>query len=713
MDADDNVPLALRRERRSNFGVRVKTEPDTLPEIKTPRRGGNGKRKVRFSDPGLSSNSGLTPMLRRTTLFSTPSSRRRASNPSTTTRHNGPSVPSSPSRQVNGSQCIRHVLDGRVERRLRRSALRTALDQLDSKHQRNAGQARSQITHLKNELRARDREIYELQNATIMVDTDRVWDLERQVDDLQRELREAQDQQQQQREKTTFVDWTMAARDPFEEGSRSHMDMDFGYDGEDEDMFGDATVAQLACSTPSRARHSFPTPPATSPVLPGLATPSSHHPRLNLHIPSTPASVHTHAGVQASLPDPELQARQAELESLQRETRKLTATLDSYKQLTERLSQRLPQLPSADNEPQVTASTGDNVELQVEALLQSLSDRTSSLTGLTATISSLGFPGKDASEMLTSLSAAFRTARLELEYLTPGEITLPLTSHGAEVLDLVLVQLRDLARKVKEGDEAVDEYHAIELNLRQQLDARVSAMDDLRADLTKATGLVGDKDAKIQELEVGNDRLKGAVEGYVRDMAELERLVERMEGEASEKDKTLSERQVTITDLETRLKDATSRASDLQDELEVAQATRKKHLAAVNRRSGEALALRDARVAELRDEIDRVNNALRDAHERIRRLRVDRGSVEDENRSLRGVVDGMKGELQRVLRMSEELLGGRGGEPGEPSVEDDGGDKSISPGNLLSGKLARRSSGRKRRRYDSGLGFLDEDVVDM
>ena len=712
MDADANVPLALRRERRSNFGVRVKTDPDTLPEIKTPRRGNGKKRTVRFSDPGPSGNSGLTPMLRRTTLLNTPSSRRRASTPCTT-------VPSSPSRQASEVQCLRHVLDGRVERRLRRSALRTALDQLDLKHQRSAGQARSQITHLKSQLRARDREIYELQNATIVVDTDRVWDLEKQVDELQKELQEAQDQhrrqQQQQQEKSTFVDWTMAARDPFEEGSRSHVDMDFDYDGEDEDMFGDATVAQLACSTPSRARHSFPTPPATSPMLPAPATPSSHRPRLHLHLPATtPTSALAHAGVQASLPDPELQAREAELESLQRETGKLTATLDSYKQLMERLGQRLPQLPSTtDGEtPQATtASSGDNVELQVEALLQSLSDRTSALTGLTSSISSLGFPGTDASEMLTSLSAAFRTARRELEYLTPGEVTLPLTSRGAEVLDLVLVQLRDLARRVKEGDDAVDEYHAIELNLRQQLDARVSAMDDLKSGLTRATGLLGDKDARIQELEVGNDRLKGAVEGYIRDMSELERLVERMDAEACEKDKTLDKRQETITSLETLLKDATNRASDLQDELEVAQASRKKHLAAVNRRSGEALALRDARVAELRGEIDRVNGALREAHERIRRLRVEQGSVEDENRSLRGVVESMKGELQRVMRMSEELLGGGGGEePAEPSVEEG---KSVASGNLLSGKLARRSSGRKRRRYDSGLGFLDEDEVDV
>ena len=656
-------------------------------------------------------------MIRRTTLATTPS-RRRASTPCHQARPSGPEVlDSSPPQRANGDQCLRHVLDGRVERRLRRAALRTALDKLDAKHQRSSDHARSQINQLRAELRARDREIYELHNATIVVDTDRVWELEQQVDRLQRELQDAQDRHQ--REATTFVDWTMAARDPFED--REHTEMDDRYDGEDEDedMFGEATVAQLACSTPSRARASFPTPPATSPLmLPGPRTPSSPSHRHTTDMLPTPTSAPMHAGVQACLPDPEQQVRQAELESLQRETKKLSATLESYKQLMSRLNQRLPGLPSAeDDEGQAPPSAEEAVERQVESLLQSLSDRTSTLSALKDSISSLGFPGKDVSEMLTSLSAAFRTARLELEYLTPGEITLPLTSHGAEVLDLVLVQLRDLARRVKEGDDAVDEYHAIELNLRQQLDARVSAMDDLKADLTKAEIIQGDKDTRIRELEVANDRLKGAVQGYVRDMAELERLVERMEKDASEKDATLAERQGTITSLETQLSEATARASELKDELEVAQACRKKHLAAVNRRSGEALALRDARVAELRGEIDRVNGALREAHERIRKLRVDNGGIEDENRSLRAAVEGMKGELQRVMRMSEELLEERtqGSTTDDLGVDDASGDGSVVSGGLLSGRLARRSSGgkRKRRRYDSGLGFLDEDEVDV
>ncbi|KAK7210847.1 hypothetical protein V2G26_018025 [Clonostachys chloroleuca] len=305
--------------------------------------------------------------------------------------------------------------------------------------------------------------------------------------------------------------------------------------------------------------------------------------------------------------------------------------------------------------------------------------------------------------MLTSLATSFRAARLELEYLTPGEITLPLTSRSAEVLDLLLVRLRELARKVKEGDDAIDEYHAIELSLRKQLDSRVSVMDDLKADLANKEGQVASKTDNIKELEVANDRLKGAVEGYLRDISQLEQLVERMESESTAKNSTIAEREASISELEGKLEAASRRASDLQDELEVVQASRKKHLDSVNRRSGEALALRDARVKELRDEVDRVNSSLRSAYETICRLRADHGHVERENQSLREAM----GELQKVMKRSEELLAASSG-TGEA------GESSSSPKDSLSGIVFPRLGGSsKRRRPDSGLGFTEADEIDF
>lgn len=163
-----------------------------------------------------------------------------------------------------------------------------------------------------------------------------------------------------------------------------------------------------------------------------------------------------------------------------------------------------------------------------------------------------------------------------------------------------------------------------------------------------------------------------------------------------------------------------------------------------NREAGRALALRDARVAELRDEIERVNGALRAAHETVLKLRVENArvknvnevlrreneglvsDVEEEKRKTKEVVDGMRAELKKVVRMSEGLLAtlkkdGRKAGGRDSALGDEGEDEEVASvetpssskrGVLLSAESSRRGS-RKRRRYDSGLGFLDEEEVDV
>lgn len=609
-----------------------------------------------------------------------------------------------------------------MERRQRREALRTALDKLNSAHERDSAASRAQIERLRGEVKARDREIYELQNATIVIDTDRIWDLEQQVMDLQRDLDLARQKQQKRSssqrrlEEETQMNWTTMSRDPYVNPA--------GYE-DDEDtamVFGDSTMAQLECGTPSRVRSSFPTPPSTSPVLTAITLPMGQMAAVPLSPGITPRAhlPPVNAGVQTSFTD---WGREEEVESLQLEIRKLNNTLDTYKAFTDRLSRSLPRA-FTDHAETNCSSSGiiERLDGQIDALLRNLSDRTVALETLTAEIASLGFPGDDASAMLQSVTSSLRAARLELEYLTPGELTLPLTSRGAEVLDLLLDRLRDLAKRVKEGDDAVDEYHAIELNLRQQLDARVTVMDELKAEVAKAEGLVSEKAARIDELEIGQERLKKAIDGYVRDVSELERLVERMDEECKSKDTSAEAQAAAVADLETRLAAAARKASDLAEELDVAQASRKRQLAAVNRRSGEALALRDARVAELRGEVDRVNGALRSAHETIHALRVDKGKGEEEARGLRAVVDSMKGELQRVLRMSDEFLGAECLEGQEDSqgskkrrrvqAASSASSSGASPSSQSAGRV-KASGQRKKPRPDSGLELMGEDEVDI
>lgn len=723
--ADLDVPIALRRPRRS-VGVKTEAEatpaPDPIP--KTPSR---RRKAVRFSDPGPSlanaagaaSSSGLTPFIRRTSL-ATPK-RRRVSTPARTSRSGTPSAAPAPAisyaaKPPPAAQALHQTADGRVERRIRRGNLRDLLNRLEQQKKHGEKLAQSQISTLRAEVKARDREIYELQNATVVIDTERIWGLEQQIEDLRDELRkrEAAATVMTPRDHTRSYDWTMAARDPFADDFMDMMP-------DDDDHFGDATMAHFVASTPSRARSSFPTPPATSPNAP--ATPCSRP------FAPTPTS---HTGVQASLPDPAKQELEEELASLNLEVSKLTATLDSYRGLHARISEHVASAITPAAEDIAAPSPLEALERRVELLVQAMSDRTAALTQLSSSINDLGFPGSDAAEMLTALASGFRAARLELEYLTPGEIALPLTSHGAEVLDLLLTRLRVLAKKAQEDEASIDEYHEIEQSLRKQLDARVSVMDGLKAEMSKAERLMNEKNLRIQELQIGNDRLKGAVDGYVRDMAELERLVERMEQEGKDAAaahaarqvsdaEALASKQASIAALEQRLEDAVRQTGSLRRELSDLQDSSTRHVVSLNKRHGASLALRDARVLELRGEVDRVNEALRAAHETIRVLRVDKGGLEarmlDERVKAKEAMDAMKEELQRMLQMSQEFLASpkRAARDGEDRPEDASSPLRVvaRPGGFLAGGLARRSSKKMKRGHDSGMGLLEEDEVDF
>ncbi|TIC93689.1 hypothetical protein CH35J_009696 [Colletotrichum higginsianum] len=703
------------------------------------------KRRVRFSDPGpsastprtttraSSSSTGLTPTINRASLgrHTPSSSRRRSITPSAS----GGAAPRPTTALPASGEVhflpLRQVLSGRVQRRIRRNGLSEEMNAIASERRRAAKDAQAEVERLRRDLRQKDAEIYELQNATVVLDTERIWALEQEVESLRTRLenRSPAAGAAAREEGRNCFDWTLAARDPFADdfmetdtieaesvcGDRGVVQIG------DETVFGDATMADIVCSTPSRVRSSFLTPPLTSPVAAGPSTPSSRKRAREAHPLSD-------AGVQADFPDPEKRRLDEDVASLRLEVSKLTGTLESYSALTDRLSEKLSSVTPLETSADPLAT----IESQVAALLRTVSDRTAALVDLDASLGALGFPGADASEVIASLASALRTARLELEYLTPGEITLPLSSHGGEVLDLLLTRLRDLARRAREDEASIDEYHELELSLRQQLGARVAAMGELEGELRRAREALGARTERVAELEVGVERLKGAVAGYVRDLGELEGVVGRMEAENRDAMATrdaqvevgrrvLRAKEDAIAKLEAKLSDATALGRSLRRRLEEAEAARTKEVGEVTRRGGAALAVRDARVTELREEVERVNERLRAAHEGIKDLRVEKRGLEGEmvreREAAKRVIEEMRGELERVVGMSREFLGpgsteGGDGEVGPITGAEGGAETGAKRGRLLAGDLARRSSGRKKRRYDSGLGFLDEDEVD-
>ncbi|KAK4102401.1 hypothetical protein N658DRAFT_495108 [Parathielavia hyrcaniae] len=742
MESGLNLPVA-RRTRRSlrqatQAAEQCKQSPcESQPSqarpagaaplaVSTPKS--RKRRHVRFSDPGTEpagaaetlSTTGLTPMICRASLSKTSPSSRRHSTPA---RSNSSGVPDLDSQGSPFSGEIRflplrQVLDGRVKRRIRRNGLSEEMNSIQHQRKRQADATKAEIERLKAELAARDEEIEKLHDETVVLDTDRVWNLEQEVAALKREL--ARRLSVQQVPSSPASEWARAARDPY---SDDFMEVDIA---DDDQVFGEATRAELVCSTPTRRPRpsaSFPTPPATSPE-PQL-------PQTPYRGPSAPRSS---TGVQVSLPDPATRQLEEELQSLQLEVSKLTATLESYSTLTSRISDKLVTLMThgACEEPSGEKS---DIEARLTTVLQTLSDRTAALTQMNASLQTLGFKGSDGFEVIDSLRSGFRSARLELEYLTPGELTLPLTGAGAEVLDLLLVQLRDLAKRTRDADDSIDEYHSIELSLRQQLGARVTAMDDLASRLASAERGTLEKDARIADLEIGIDRLKTTVRSYTRDISDLEALIQRMETDLakSHSDRNaataaLADKVSAMSSLEQRLAAALTQSSHLQSQLTFLTTTHSQALAShteeiesLTSAHTASLAQRDARLAELSAEVGRVEGLLRDAQQMVQMSREEHAR---ERRAAEVVVAGMRAELERVSRMGEVFLGGASGsgsgsgagkgpegEDGKPIMS--GAVGRVGSSFKVVGGLGGSGSGRKRRKYDSALGFLDEEEVGL
>lgn len=680
------------------------------------------------------------------------------------------------------------MLEGRVKRRLRRNGLSEEVNVIEWDKRAQAKEQRSEVERLKRELALKDLEVQSMRDdadvasqiegesacsaatSTAAGLSSKVLALEQEIRFLKEELSRREQDGDTVIGNETEANWTMAARDPY--------DFDDDDDDDDEmmitnydDGFQDVSGQDEILTTPTRLDTSFPSPPSTMPNTPSKSACSMS------------------AGIQASLPipDPERDDLREQLLSLQKEILNLNSAIALKEDYHDRLAQKLDSFIPSDESCEHSA-----LDAALDSVLTSLAlsqsqalEHSTAFSALSTEITSLGFSACSPDAALELISTQFRQARLQLEYLAPGE-----HAQGFEnekLLGLLLDRIRVLMSKVKERDDSIDQYHAQEVLLRQQLNDRVSVMDSMKGDLVLANTVVGSLRGEIDEKEADSEKLRAALDGYRDEVAGLERLIERLESEGRGADeglhgeiqelqlrvenearqhditKTVNEgNQMLLAEFERRLTAALNAAADVKEQLAALSST---HAATVQERDaalaqldvlsssadgragdkdaaieqlqgalqarelahGSALAFRDAKVSELRREIDRVNGALQTAHTAILTLRrenqdllqkVGRGQfvVRDMLRQLAraeemgaGFVDVTEMEMQtRRTSVAMDPLTPRARALSEgPTV--------VTKGGMFDAGLARRGSGgessKKRRRYDSGLGFLEEEEL--
>jgi hypothetical protein len=653
------------------------------------------------------------------------------------------------------------VLDGRVKRRLRRNRLSEEMNKIGWDKRNEAREKWAEIAKLRDQLAAKDLEIQRIRDAqdlAIQIEEDsggsivtstnlsaKLQELEQENLQLKAEL--------QRKESDTEDDpnWDLAARDPFDfidddEPMATNYDEEF-------------TMNDEMVTTPTRLNTSFPSPPSTVPNTPCKSVSS------------------VNAGIQASLPipDPENEALKSQLHSLQSEISKLTASIAFSNDNQTRLAQKLSEfIPTDESHDHSTLDLALDAVLTQLALSQSHAlDHSTAFSALSNEITSLSFPSCSGPEqILETIASQFRQARLDLEYLTPGEN--PEGFENDKLLDMLVSRIKLLVQKVNDRDASIDQYHEQEVLLRQQIDTRVTVMDEMRNELSLANNVVSELRTEISEKEASNERLKEALDGYRSEVSELEKLIEQIEREGRESATSLNQqlastleecealkaasgaKSLHLSELEARLASALQASSDLESELsnltdshqntisekETTISQLQSQLQTREKGHGDALALRDARVSELREEIERVNTSLKNAHGVILNLRKENrelvAQVEGEKRRAAFVVQNMRDQMARTMQTGEGYLGGDVSVLGPSGVqgaqEDNRGRRaSLIEGGpiqvaelgvgvakeaprMMDGGLARRKGGneKKRRRYDSGLGFLEEvDEVDV
>jgi chromosome segregation ATPase len=638
-----------------------------------------------------------------------------------------------------------------VTRRLRRNRLSEEINTIKWEKRNEAREKKSEVERLRNELAAKDLEVQSMRDkqdlasqievesgGSITTNTTlsaKVQELEQEIRDLKAEL--------QRKESDTEQDpnWTIAERDPFDfddDDDDDHMITNYDDDFR-ESMMNDEMIA-----TPTRLNTSFPSPPSTMPNTPCKSVSSMN------------------AGIQTSLPipDPENEILKSQLQSLQSEISKLTAAIAFNDDNQTRLAQKLSEfIPTDEFHDHSTLDSALDTVLTQLALSQSHAlEHTTAFSALSNEITNLGFSCSGPEETLEEIASQFRQARLDLEYLTPGEVV-----EGFEndkLLEMLVSRIKFLLQRVKERDDSIDQYHEQELLLRQQIDTRVTVMEEMRNELVLANSVRGDLREEIKEKEVGNERLKEALEGYRQEVNGLEKLIERLEHDNSESTTSLTReltstqeklqdeilqhdvlkadqegKEMIINELDKRLTSALQAAAEVQTQLSSLTTSHASVIAekdatieqmkssAQDREKtyGDALALLDARVSELCEEIERVNTSLETAYTKIHNLQKEKSELtaklegEESQRKLMGTRMMQMGMQMRAEDTNGDVSMQRPSREGSSLIEC-GNITPLSLGvikekpRMMDGSLARRrsQSGKKRRRYDSGLGFLEE-----
>ncbi|KDB25883.1 hypothetical protein H109_02306 [Trichophyton interdigitale MR816] len=215
-------------------------------------------------------------------------------------------------------------------------------------------------------------------------------------------------------------------------------------------------------------------------------------------------------------------------------------------------------LPPPDLAKQVIATLQDATVRAAEAV-QNVKDLQSELSGH-------GFDGESAAEIIASIEAHFRHARVELERLVPGETANASLSNWKAIIDALVDRIHRLVRGLTQAKDQIKSGEDRERALRKQFDATLFRLEQETKEKNKlgkyAESIAEDTlnmrmklqsmERDIKEQETDKIRLQDALSKYREDLLMLERLNSELEDEVAASEKKAEK----LTILNNRMRDA-------------------------------------------------------------------------------------------------------------------------------------------------------------
>ena len=409
----------------------------------------------------------------------------------------------------------------------------------------------------------------------------------------------------------------------------------------------------------------------------------------------------------------------------------------------------------------------DQIVPILSATLARASEAAHSLESVKQELSKLGFPGINASDIISEMRSSFRAARIELERAVPGETANTGLEDGHATLGALVKRVELLVKTLGEEQTRHDGSLGRERALKGQFDtllvryeAASKKIHDLEKSSSSSASDMLHTRMRMQELEregkeqtVGIDRLNAALEKYRQEMKGLEELVtgleedkatckERYSQQVSELESKVAdeekarraaetaaaERNARIHGLEQTVENNRIRACDLMATVECLSKELQQTLETLEQQASEQRQHHEQELGTMNVRISELNTAVDGMRSETEKLRHNNTLLEEqlqlEVEARDSLLDKWAAEQARSFTLMKETVTAerrkakvrtanfeiKSNDPQSDSSNT--GSEPITPVSMSSRYVdVEVGRGKSRRRLDSGIGILTEDEL--